>query len=343
MCVKIDKYMKTRQYYIDMIVRYLSGDLNKDEKVKLESWMEEKASNRKLFDDYKRIWDNLGRVSDIAQVDVLKEWEVLKKRLDAGDGRKVFKPGISSVRNFSFWFARVAAILVTALLLSITVLFISHNVGSNSYNTYKNPLTATLPDGSKFTLNKESSLKYPKRFSDDLRKVTLAGEAYFEVQPDQNKPFIVSAGEIEIKVLGTSFNVNAYRENDKIEVVVNTGQVAVTKEGVLTERLILKPGNRGTFNKSDHSLRLYINDNPNFLSWKTREFVFENRSLEEIVRTINKVYNSKITIADDSLPDKRITVSFNNQSLDAILNVLSATLDIDIRQNNSEIILTGKE
>jgi transmembrane sensor len=335
--------MKTRQYYIDLIVRYLSGDLTQAEKSIIESWMEEKASNKKLFDDYKKTWENLGRVSDIAQIDVQNEWEVIKKRFYAGDVRKVFKPGIPSVRNFSFWFARVAAILVIALLLSITVLVITHNFASNSYKTDKTTLTATLPDGSQFTLNKGSTLKYPKRFRDDLRKVTLTGEAYFEVQPDHNKPFIVNAEEIEIKVLGTSFNVNAYRENDKIEVVVNSGKVAITKEGEITERLILQPGNKGTFNKSDQSLKLYVNKDPNFLSWKTREFVFENMSLKEIVRTINKVYNSKITIADDSLQDKRITVSFNNQSLDAILNVLSATLDINIRQNNSEIILTVKE
>lgn len=326
-----------------MVVRYLSGDLTQDEKAKLESWMEEKDSNRKLFDDYIRTWDSLGRVSDNADVDVRREWDILKTRLDAWDVRKIFRHIPSGVRNFNFWFARVAAILVAALILSITVLIINRNVGFNSFTTDNKTLTTTLPDGSQFTLNTGSTLKYAKRFNDDLRKVALTGEAYFEVQPDQNRPFIVNAGEIEIKVLGTSFNVNAYRDNNKIEVVVNTGQVAVTKEGELTERLILKPGNRGTFDKSDQSLKLYVNDNPNFLSWKTREFVFENRSLEEIVRTINKVYNSKITIADDSLQEKRITVSFSNQSIDAILNVLSATLDLDVRQNDSEIILTEKK
>ena len=143
--------------------------------------------------------------------------------------------------------------------------------------------------------------------------------------------------------MGTSFNVNAYNDNDKIEVVVNTGQVAVTKEGELTERLILKPGNRGIFNKSDQSLKLIVNEDPNFLSWKTREFVFNDKSLEEIILTINKAYNSKITVPDDSLIEKRITVSFSNQSLDAILNVLSATLDLNIRENNGEIVLTEKD
>jgi len=334
--------MKTSRYHIDLIVRYLSGELLQDEKARLESWMVEKAANRKIFDEYKKIWDSLGRISDTVDLDIHKEWEFLKSKLDSRDTRKLIRYRPSAVRNFSFWFARIAALLVIALILSVTVLLVNRNVGYKSFVTDKATLTVNLPDGSQLILNAGSSLKYPTKFNDNHRNVVLSGEAYFEVRPDQNKPFIVRTDGIEIKVLGTSFNVNAYKNNDKIEVVVNSGEVAVTKEGELTERLILKPGNKGTFDKSDQSLKLSINKDPNFLSWKTRNFVFEDRSLEEIIRTLNKVYNSRITIADDSLRGKRVTVSFSNQSLEAVLNVLSATLDLDIRQNNGEIVLTEK-
>ena len=335
--------MKTSQDHIDLIVRFLSGNISDADKIKLESWIEDKASNRKIFNDYKKTWDNFSRVSDTAGMDVQKEWEILNDRLDSQVDIKLISNSPIAIRRFTFWFVRIAAILVLALILSVTIFLFSPGIGHKSYSAEGTTLSALLPDGSRFTLNTGSTLISPKKFDDDQRTVVLTGEAYFEVQPDQSKPFIVRADELEIKVLGTSFNVNAYKDNDKVEVVVSTGEVAVTQEGEQTERLILRPGNRGTYNKSDQSLKLSVNEDPNFLSWKTRDFIFENKTLGEIVPAINKVYNSRIIIADNSLTEKRITVSFSNQSLDAILNVLSATLDINIRQNNKEIILSEKE
>jgi len=335
--------MKSKESHIDLIVRYLSGEITHDELIRLESWMDDRPANRKLFNDYKRVWESLGKVEDAAKIDVHKEWNILEGKLDFNSEGRMRKSVPANMRNLNYWSIRIAAVLVIALLLSITVISISRNAGFDSYITETTTLSAQLPDGSQFTLNTGSSLKYQKKFRNDQRIVKLTGEAYFEVDPDQARPFIVSTDQIEIKVLGTSFNVNAYRDNDNIEVIVNEGQVAVTKEGEITERLIIKPGNMGIFNKSDQSLKLFVNEDPNFLSWKSREFVFEDKSLEEIILTINKIYNSNIILTDDSIKEKRITVSFSNQSLEAILNVLSATLDLDVRQNNGEIFLTEKD
>ena len=335
--------METNQNHIDLIVKYLSGDITHDEIIKFESWIGERTANRNLFNEYKKVWESLGKVADVAGIDVQEEWKKLKGKMDVPGSGRIIRHRPAVERNFSFWLTRIAAIIITGLFMSVTVILINRNTRYVSCATETNTMIAQLPDGSQVTLNTGSSLKYQIKFRKDQRKVELTGEAYFEVLPDQSRPFIVNTDKIEIKVLGTSFLVNAYKNYDRIEVVVNTGQVAVTKEGEITERLILKSGNRGIFNKSDQSLKLFVNEDPNFLSWKTRQFIFDDKSLEEIVITINKIYNSNILINGDSLKEKRVTTSFNNQSLDAILNVLKATLDLDIRENNGEIMLVKKD
>ena len=170
--------------------------------------------------------------------------------------------------------------------------------------------------------------------------VSLEGEAFFQVERDVNRPFIIKADGIEVKVLGTSFNIKAYEDTDEIEVTVSSGQVALTKPGDVPESVILKPGNKGVFNRSDHTLAISRDIDRNYLAWKTRSFVFEDQSLVEVVQILNKVYNSSIHVSSDSLKEARITTSFNDQTLDAILNVLSATLDFEVEDDNGKIILT---
>lgn len=335
--------MVTNQNYIELIVRYLSGEITHDEIIRLESWMGEKTANRNLFNEYKKVWESLGKVADTAGINVQEEWEKMKRKMrDSGSGNVLRNKSLTK-RNFTFYFVRIAAVLLIGLFLGITGFLINRHLGYTSYTTDENTMSAQLPDGSQVTLNTNSSIKIQKKFRTNPRMVDLVGEAYFEVAPDPSSPFIVNADRIEIKVLGTSFNVYAYQKDSKIEVVVNTGQVAVTREGETTERLILKPGNRGTFNKSDQSLIISVNKDLNFLSWKTRQMVFEDKSLEEIIITINKIYHTNILINGDSLKKNRVTASFNDQSLDAILNVLAATLDLKIIENNGDFVLAKKE
>jgi ferric-dicitrate binding protein FerR (iron transport regulator) len=197
-----------------------------------------------------------------------------------------------------------------------------------------------LPDGSTVTMNHFSSLKYPRRFSGEIRNIEMEGEGFFEVKSDPDHPFVISTRDVDIKVLGTSFNVNAYNENEDVEVTVATGEVAVTRHGEVPRTIILKPGNKGVYKKTEETLEITQEIDKNYLAWKTKSFVFEDQTLYDVSMQLNKVYQAEIIITSDSLKDARITTTFNDQSLDAILNVLSATLDLDVRRNNGQIILS---
>ena len=203
--------------------------------------------------------------------------------------------------------------------------------------------TFTLPDGTLVSLNNNTKIKYPKRFGSETREVSIEGEAFFEVKPNKNKPFIIHAGKAQIKVLGTSFNVSAYPDAKLVEVIVQTGEVQVLNkmtEAKQTNELILTPGDKGTLVYASNTLLKSINQDPNFLAWKTHNLIFKATSLREVIVNLEKVYKVNIRLADPKLNKRLLTAQFNNDPLDFILKVIeTARLNIEIQEANGQYIL----
>jgi ferric-dicitrate binding protein FerR (iron transport regulator) len=170
----------------------------------------------------------------------------------------------------------------------------------------------------------------------------MSGEAWFDVARDTTRSFVINAGEAVVEVLGTSFNVNAYRENEEVEITVESGVVALTARQDQKEQIVLRAGNSGTLHKESKELELIPASDPNNISWKTRELFFENTPLEEVAEVVNHAYNSRIEIRNPVLAGCPITVTFRDQSLDAILNVLEITLDLEISRSGDRVLLDGQ-
>lgn len=205
--------------------------------------------------------------------------------------------------------------------------------------------TCTLPDGTLVSLNNNTKIKYPKRFGRKTREVSIEGEAFFEVKPNKRKPFIIHAGNAQIKVLGTSFNVSAYPETKLVEVIVETGKVQVLNkmtEAKQTNELILTPGDKGTLVYSSNSLLKTTNQNPNFLAWKTRNLIFKATSLDEVIENLEKVYKVNIRLNDPKLNGLLLTAQFNNYSLEFILRVIETTFQIEAQKVNGQYILKAR-
>ena len=197
------------------------------------------------------------------------------------------------------------------------------------------PMEILLEDGTQVVLNRNSKIRYRKEFSAESREVSLTGEAWFDVARDTTRPFVIDAGRALVKVLGTSFNVNAYKENPTIEITVESGVVAVTTKEDMDDQMILRAGNSGTYNSNSRELSLVPSYNPNNLSWKTRNLYFEDTPLREVASLIGKVYNVSVVIPSEELGSCPITVTFSDQSLEAILNVLEVTLDLEISRSGN--------
>jgi ferric-dicitrate binding protein FerR (iron transport regulator) len=199
-----------------------------------------------------------------------------------------------------------------------------------------------LPDGTLVSLNLNSRINYPKKFEGNIREVSVEGEAFFEVKPDKNKPFIIHAGKAQIKVLGTSFCVNAYPETEQVEVIVQSGKVQVlnkAKESAQTNELILVPGDKGTLVYASNTLQKTINQDVNFIAWKTRNLIFKATSLSEVIRNLEKVYQVKISLANPKLNDLLLTAQFNDYSLDFILKVIENTFNLEVQGTKGQYVL----
>lgn len=170
-----------------------------------------------------------------------------------------------------------AAAAVILLCLSVgTVYLYMQPTSLQTVSTMAETRNVILPDGSSVLLNRHSSLSYPKRFKSDNREVQLTGEAYFEVSKDQKHPFIVQTEHINVQVLGTHFNVDAYRNNPEVKTTLLTGSVAVSNKSN-SVRMILKPNEIAIYNKVGNKLTRQVTKNAkDEISWRDGE-LFKGR------------------------------------------------------------------
>lgn len=204
----------------------------------------------------------------------------------------------------------------------------AHNENSQPvYNTLSTPrggqYKLTLPDGTKVWLNAASSLHYPVAFSGQTRTVALTGEGYFEIAQDAQKPFIVQADKIKIEVLGTSFDVNSYKEEDAIKTTLEGGSIKMT-EG--EESILLKPGERVSVDKKNGEMHVGKANVAADIAWKNGFFFFDNTNIKEIMARVSRWYDVKVVYATTELSHKSYSGVLPRYSrVGALLNMLEMT------------------
>lgn len=239
-------------------------------------------------------------------------------------------------------FSAAAAVLLLCLSAWTAYLYMQP-VLIETVSTLAETRTVHLPDGSIVTLNHYSSISYPEKFKSDNREVELNGEAYFEVSKDKKRPFIVQTETIDVQVLGTHFNVDAYRDNPDVRTTLLTGSVAVSNKNN-SVRMVLKPNEIAIYNKVEQKLtRKALENAKDEISWRHGEFIFDDLPLQEIVRELSNSFGTSIHISGTALQDYRITARFRNgEDLETILSVLHNAGYFDYSQNDKQIIITTK-
>ncbi|MEC7263557.1 MAG: FecR domain-containing protein [Bacteroidota bacterium] len=177
-------------------------------------------------------------------------------------------------------------------------------------------LNVTLADGTQVRLNSGSILKYPSRFEGNLRRVELIGEAFFDVAKNPNKPFVIESGEVRTTVLGTSFNVDTYPDNDQIAVTVATGKVKVASQ---ENEIILEPNEQGVFHKKTRSMTKERVDTSTALNWKEGVIHFEDVPLSQALKTLEKWYGVSFVLENKYAGNCHISASYNNELLSTIM------------------------
>jgi ferric-dicitrate binding protein FerR (iron transport regulator) len=313
-------------------VKHLLGEASPEEEQAVIEWMKENETHQKYYNQFKKIWDQSKALASGSNVDVNKAWERFQNRISGQH-----EPAkIINHRRFS-WIKIAASIILVAGLGIIAFILVNRNSAPKEMvaQTGQNVLVDTLPDGSVITLNKRSTVTYPSKFKGNTRAIALKGEAFFNVAPDKKKPFIISVNDVEVTVVGTSFNIKS--ENGNTEVVVETGIVRVTRSGKTVE---LNAGEKIVMDAKDSTASKVAVSDKLYNYYRSKEFVCDETPLWKLVQVLNEAYDAKIIIGRKELNDKRITTIFYNESLDKILEIIHLTFDITvIKKEDGQIIL----
>lgn len=330
----------------ELLVKYLLEEASPEERQQVSTWISDKKENQQYFEQFKTIWDAAQTLAATTEVDEDKAWQKFQLRIKENYYAKntnyrnetneaASSPSVKSVFSMKSVFSRVAAsiILIAGIGLIGYLLVNKNQVQQLALNSGNEVKIDTLSDGSIITLNKASSLSYPSKFKGDKRAVALKGEAFFNITPDKKKPFIISVDSIEVTVVGTSFNIKA--EKESTEIIVETGIVRVATSGQSVE---LRAGEKIVFNAGGTIAKEKISDKL-YNYYRSKEFVCDNTPLWKLVEVIKQAYQTDIVIGREELRNLPMNATFNNESLEQVLKVISLTFDIKVTKEENRIIL----
>jgi transmembrane sensor len=325
-----------------LLAKYLAGETNQKEIAAVEKWLALSAENRAEFGKLRSDWKIM---ESMKQFDVDNAWKKLHGRIIENDV-PVFEDSKKSVQlNTRFSWRTPLRIAASLLLLAALGVAIAIAINKNqkvTITTAANEMlkTVILPDGSKVTMNSNTTLSYMKRFQGNTRNVEFTGEAFFEVTPDKSKPFIIQADEASIKVVGTSFNVDTKGSSSSVEVYVATGIVEVYKPENKNNSVFLHPGEIGTVSRNIiHSKK---SSNENAIAWKTGRMDFRDIPLSEAVEMLNKMYRVNIICNEPGLVNTKVggRYQYPDEPLDTILTILCQQNFLKIEKSGDKIYLS---
>jgi transmembrane sensor len=328
---------ETDQSEMDILLAaYFAGEADSMERAQVEAWINASEENRKYFESSQKIWNAAGQLVADKTFNTDAAWKKLKAEIDAQSSRTA-----PVKRNYS-WTAAAGVIL----LVGIASLLWFMRDGENTIQTMTVASAAevindTLPDGSLISLNKNSQLSYPSSFNGEQREVTLNGEAFFDVSHDAEHPFVIHTEMMDVKVLGTSFNVRAYPGGDSVHVSVNTGKVQCMAG---RDTVIIMPGEYAVYTKGNRSIRKGQEDNPNRSAYRDRIFRFNNTSLGVAVQQLNDAYGCNIVLENEALKTCTFTITkvFNNEPVGNIIEAIEVIFpEITSHQEGNTITLDG--
>ena len=335
----------------DLLTKYLCNEVNPVEKSEVEAWLDQSVENREELEQSRKMLDTIDTFYKTERFDSVGALTNVKSKMNSPKMEITHRNTVRKEVITRFY--KYAAVILFAIFLASAGFYLGFrnhttevfseiiSIPNQVINEY------TLPDGSVIALNSNSKLIFPKQFKGDTREVIIEGEAFFDVTPNPEKPFIINAGNAQVKVVGTSFNVSAYPENETIEVVVKTGKVQVISKNadeLSTEKQVyLIPGEKGTLVNNSSIPEKSENTDPNYLAWKTHDFIFDEVPLKEVFKCLEKTYHINIEVLEPELNDLKLNAQFDKKPIDFILNVVSLTFNLNLSVDNEQFTFSSQK
>ncbi len=360
----------------DIISRVISGDATSEEIQQLLHWFNESEDNPKEFARYEMLWNAMEIIGRRHEFNSERAFQKFNDHIE-GFGQK---KSVSLLSRIS----RIAAMLIFASGIAFFAGYylkpVTKNVVTCKIVTPKGSKAyVELADGSKVWLNAESKLTYPESFSENTRDVYLEGEGYFEIAKNKEKPFIVHTSKVNIRAVGTAFNVKSYSSEDIIQTTLVEGAVAIEKHDIKvagnaknSSVVYLKPNQQATFYKassfidvSSKTSVVMAEDKPTvksmdilvrkdsllfdekvntelFTSWKENKLVFDNEPFESLAVKLERQFNMKCRFMDEELKSFRFTGKFPEVSVEQLFAALQFASPFHYIINENNIYLSLK-
>lgn len=269
--------------YWELIAKKLGGELSSEEEEKFALWLKSDQANELKLKEAEHIWKLSGSIKNDFEPNTEKAWLKLQEQIIKSEKTKP----VTSLRPV--WFKIAAAVMAIAIIGFIVKYIIKDNVNETTViveiTTTDSIKVFYLSDNTRISLNKNSRFTYPENFNDSIRMTTLEGEAFFEVTPNSDKPFIIHADQTETRVIGTSFNIKAYEEQENVEVTVVSGKVRVQiLDNEEIEAVNIEEGDELTYNKTDTSIKKQKSKDTDFMWWKKQDIEKEIKQLFKKVK-----------------------------------------------------------
>ncbi len=323
-----------------LVSKYLAHQMEEDELAALEAW---RKNHPEEFKALRSLW--YGARADRQAFSAERAKQRLNQRIDALEAEN-----LQQRQQKTHYWLKVAASISLLCIVAATAYFFApwqplHEGGQASWiekSTGKSQIAVlTLPDGTQVKLNADSKISYSPKFDQDqTREVFLQGEAFFEVTHDPQHPFIVQAGKLSTKVLGTSFVVSAYPQDETTKVTVASGKVEVHLPHGLPTTLLL-PGRQMVCNPAEKTWHEQAVTLQHALAWTEGRLVFHNATLSEVARVLGRYYDVRVLFATEDLKNCQLTASFEKETLFHVLDAIGYINDMQYTFEEGVVTLTG--
>lgn len=319
----------------NLLGKYLAGECSPSERQQVEAWLQSEENLRE-FEVLQAMWESAD--AEPALVDVDQAWKRVGSHVAAtqppvavqGSGRSLF---------------RILPLVAAGMAILVLTYFIFRPGAEPVFTEYANATQEaqpyTFPDGSVATLRPGSSVKFVENFAGAERGVTLKGEAFFEVAKNPEKPFVIDVEGVEVKVLGTSFNIDP---TDGVEVKVATGKVklsAPVAEAQQASSVVLEAGMAARYDESTSEIVEVRKVTDNEFFWVKKRLEYRDVPMKEVAKDLRRHYKVRLDFGLDLLKDCRLTATFENQSIDSILLVIQESFNLTVTQDGQKYLLEG--
>jgi ferric-dicitrate binding protein FerR (iron transport regulator) len=325
------------QNHEQMMIRYLQDTCTPEEKMLFEAWLQESANNRKQFYETRLLWHASGIEHFRSEAPLNKALATFNENIQRSHNQRRKRLYISMMRY--------AAIVTGAMLVSwLILILVRHKPPPEALTTFTVSHTdssqlVVLSDGTHVWLNSNSRITYPARFSTGNRKVTIEGEAYFDVTHDAAHPFIVHTPTVDIKVLGTAFNVQAYPNATQAEAVLVRGKI-VMEDSLGKQLAAVAPGQIARFEKTSKQVTLEPVNPDSYTGWRFGQITLPAANLATITRKLATLYPVHFTIESAVTDTARYNFIFSKRKpVQEIMEMLRFIAPIHYQIKGKEILI----